>query len=100
MLDTTWTDIEQHSGLTQNQINQTADIACASKKTIFCWAMGMTQHKNAVANIQLMTNFLMLQGNLGKPGAAVCPVRGHSNVQGDRTMGIWEKPSATFLDTL
>ena len=89
ILDTSWTDIEQHSGLTQNQINQAADIACGSKKTICCWAMGMTQHKNAVANVQLITNFLMLQGNLGKPGAGVCPVRGHSNVQGDRTMGIW-----------
>jgi len=98
--DTSWADIEQGSGLTQSQINQAADIACGSKKTICCWAMGMTQHKNAVANIQLMTNFLMLQGNLGKPGAGVCPVRGHSNVQGDRTMGIWEKPSATFLDAL
>ena len=100
MLDTSWTDIEQHSGLTQSQINQAADIACGSKKTICCWAMGMTQHKNAVANVQLMTNFLMLQGNLGKPGAGVCPVRGHSNVQGDRTMGIWEKPSVTFLNAL
>ncbi len=100
MLDVSWPDIELHSGLTQSQINQAADIACTSKKTICCWAMGMTQHKNAVVNIQLMTNFLMLQGNLGKPGAGVCPVRGHSNVQGDRTMGIWEKPSATFLDAL
>ncbi|WP_293752111.1 FdhF/YdeP family oxidoreductase [uncultured Paraglaciecola sp.] len=97
---TSWAEIEQGSGLSQKQINQAADIACASKKTICCWAMGMTQHKNAVANIQLMTNFLMLQGNLGKPGAGVCPVRGHSNVQGDRTMGIWEKPSATFLNAL
>jgi len=100
LLDTPWANIEQHSGLSRSQINQAADIACASKKTICCWAMGMTQHKNAVANIQLMTNFLMLQGNLGKPGAGVCPVRGHSNVQGDRTMGIWEKPSTTFLDAL
>ena len=100
ILSTSWDDIELHSGLTQQQINQAADIACASKKTICCWAMGMTQHKNAVANIQLMTNFLMLQGNLGKPGSGVCPVRGHSNVQGDRTMGIWEKPPAAFLDAL
>ncbi|NCP64430.1 MAG: FdhF/YdeP family oxidoreductase [Paraglaciecola sp.] len=97
---TTWTDIEQYSGLTQNEIEQAVEIACASSKTICCWAMGMTQHKNAVANIQLMTNFLMLQGNLGKPGAGVCPVRGHSNVQGDRTMGIWEKPGAAFLNAL
>ena len=100
ILNTLWADIELHSGLTKTQINQAADIACDSKKTICCWAMGMTQHKNAVANIQLMTNFLMLQGNLGKPGAGVCPVRGHSNVQGDRTMGIWEKASDSFLDSL
>ncbi|MEP1447001.1 MAG: FdhF/YdeP family oxidoreductase [Paraglaciecola sp.] len=100
LLAASWDDIELHSGLTQIQINQAADIACASQKTICCWAMGMTQHKNAVANIQLMTNFLMLQGNLGKPGAGVCPVRGHSNVQGDRTMGIWEKPTDSFLNAL
>jgi molybdopterin-dependent oxidoreductase alpha subunit len=95
-----WADIIHCSGLSQAQIEQAADIACGSNKTICCWAMGMTQHKNAVANIQLMTNFLMLQGNLGKPGAGVCPVRGHSNVQGDRTMGIWEKPSEAFLDAM
>ncbi len=98
--NTSWQSIVDASGLTQAQIKQAADIACNSKKTICCWAMGMTQHKNAVANIQLMTNFLMLQGNLGKPGAGVCPVRGHSNVQGDRTMGIYEKPSDQFLDSL
>jgi molybdopterin-dependent oxidoreductase alpha subunit len=97
---TTWTDIEHHSGLPKSEIEQAVEIACQSSKTICCWAMGMTQHKNAVANIQLMTNFLMLQGNVGKPGAGVCPVRGHSNVQGDRTMGIWEKPTSAFLDAL
>lgn len=97
---TQWQDIEQGCGLSKAQIQQAADIACDSSKTICCWAMGMTQHKNAVANIQLMTNFLMLQGNIGKPGAGVCPVRGHSNVQGDRTMGIWEKPSEAFLDAM
>ncbi|WJG08226.1 FdhF/YdeP family oxidoreductase [Aliiglaciecola sp. LCG003] len=100
ILSTDWSYIEQQSGLTRLQIQQAADIACQSQRTICCWAMGMTQHKNAVANIQLMTNFLMLRGNIGKPGAGVCPVRGHSNVQGDRTMGIWEKPTAEFLDAL
>ncbi|GAC16217.1 FdhF/YdeP family oxidoreductase [Aliiglaciecola lipolytica] len=100
LANTSWQDIEQGSGITRELIEQAATIACESKKTICCWAMGMTQHKNAVANIQLMTNFLMLQGNLGKPGAGVCPVRGHSNVQGDRTMGIWEKPNPEFLDAL
>lgn len=100
IISSDWKEIEANSGLSQKQINQAADIACKSNKTICCWAMGMTQHKNAVANIQLITNFLMLRGDLGKPGAGVCPVRGHSNVQGDRTMGIWEKPSQDFLDAL
>ncbi|MDN4504366.1 FdhF/YdeP family oxidoreductase [Alteromonadaceae bacterium BrNp21-10] len=97
---TPWLDIEFQSGVERGQLELAADIACGSKKTIACWAMGMTQHKNAVANIQLITNFLMLQGNLGKPGAGVCPVRGHSNVQGDRTMGIWEKPPQSLLDAI
>jgi molybdopterin-dependent oxidoreductase alpha subunit len=97
---TSWAEIKSGSGLTHEHIQLAADIACHSKRTICCWAMGMTQHKNAVANIQLMTNFLMLQGNLGKLGAGVCPVRGHSNVQGDRTMGIWEKPTPALLKAL
>lgn len=100
ILATPWEEVEKISGLSQSQIAQACDILATSKKTICCWAMGMTQHKNAVANIQLMTNLLMLQGNLGKTGAGVCPVRGHSNVQGDRTMGIWEKPSEALLEAL
>ena len=95
-----WQQLEDISGIGRTDMNAAADILLSSRKTVFCWAMGMTQHKNAVANIQLMTNLLMLQGNLGKPGAGVCPVRGHSNVQGDRTMGIWEKPSQALLDAL
>jgi molybdopterin-dependent oxidoreductase alpha subunit len=67
---------------------------------IVCWAMGLTQHKQAVPTIREIVNFLLLRGNIGRPGAGACPVRGHSNVQGDRTMGIWEKPSAGFLDAL
>ncbi|MEM9823889.1 MAG: molybdopterin-dependent oxidoreductase, partial [Bacteroidota bacterium] len=70
------------------------------KKIIICWAMGLTQHKNGVANIREVVNLLLLKGSVGKPGAGTCPVRGHSNVQGDRTMGIWEKPKAAFLDAL
>ncbi len=62
--------------------------------------MGITQHQNSVATIQMITNLLMLRGNLGRPGAGACPVRGHSNVQGDRTMGIWEKPPAALLDRI
>ncbi|MDX6271434.1 MAG: hypothetical protein QOD28_2657, partial [Acidobacteriota bacterium] len=69
-------------------------------RTIFCWAMGLTQHRNAVANIQEIVNLLLLRGQIGKQGAGVCPVRGHSNVQGDRTMGIWERPTPAFLDAL
>jgi len=95
-----WLDITRACGLSKQQIQQAGKYLIKSKKTIFCWAMGMTQHKNAVANIQLMTNVLMLQGNLGKPGAGVCPVRGHSNVQGDRTMGIWENAPAAFIEPI
>jgi molybdopterin-dependent oxidoreductase alpha subunit len=69
-------------------------------KVIVCWAMGLTQHRNAVATIKEIVNFLLLRGNIGRPGAGPCPVRGHSNVQGDRTMGIWEKMPDAFLDKL
>ena len=71
-----------------------------AKSVICCWAMGLTQHRNAVGNIQEIVNFLMLRGNLGRPGAGACPVRGHSNVQGDRTMGIFEKMPDDFLNRL
>jgi molybdopterin-dependent oxidoreductase alpha subunit len=97
---TSWADIEKGSGVTEADVRAAASIAINAKNTICCWAMGLTQHKNAVANIQEIINFLMLRGNLGRPGAGACPVRGHSNVQGDRTMGIWEKPSAAFLNRL
>ncbi len=70
------------------------------KKIIACWAMGLTQHKNAVDTIKEIVNLLLLKGSIGKPGAGTCPVRGHSNVQGDRTMGIYEKPSESFLQSL
>ena len=71
-----------------------------AKSVIICWAMGITQHRDAVATIQEMVNVLLLQGNIGRPGAGVCPVRGHSNVQGDRTMGIYEKMPDPWLDRL
>ncbi len=67
---------------------------------IVCWAMGLTQHRNAVATIREIVNFLLLRGNIGRPGAGAAPIRGHSNVQGDRTMGIWEKMPDAFLDKL
>jgi molybdopterin-dependent oxidoreductase alpha subunit len=72
----------------------------AAEKIVVCWAMGLTQHRHSVPTIREVVNFLLLRGNIGRPGAGLCPVRGHSNVQGDRTMGIYEKPDAAFLDAL
>jgi molybdopterin-dependent oxidoreductase alpha subunit len=97
---TSWYDILASSGLTRAQIRAAAEIALGAKAIIACWAMGLTQHREAVATIQEVMNFLLLRGNIGRPGAGPCPVRGHSNVQGDRTMGIFEKPSRSFLDAL
>ena len=93
-------DIVAQSGVSKTQIEEAARIFIESERVIFCWAMGLTQHKNAVANIQEIVNLMMLRGQLGKPGAGFCPVRGHSNVQGDRTMGIWEQPTDDFLNKL
>lgn len=100
-LDATgWKEILASSGLNRDQIRAAAEIAVNARSIICCWAMGLTQHKKAVATIQEVINFLLLRGNIGRPGAGPCPVRGHSNVQGDRTMGIWEKMSDEFLDRL
>lgn len=95
-----WERIAADSGLTRVQIQEAADIAMRSHRVIVCWCMGLTQHRNAVATVQDVVNFLLLRGNIGRPGAGPCPVRGHSNVQGDRTMGIWDKPKKEFLDKL
>ena len=95
-----WDEITEQSGIPREQIREAAQVFIEAKRTIVCWAMGLTQHKNAVANIQEIVNLLLLCGQIGKPGAGVCPVRGHSNVQGDRTMGIWERPTDAFLDSL
>ncbi|HEU4506823.1 MAG TPA: FdhF/YdeP family oxidoreductase [Pyrinomonadaceae bacterium] len=95
-----WNEIVEQSGVSKEKLVEAAQIFVESERTIFCWAMGLTQHKNAVANIQEIVNLMLLRGQVGKPGAGLCPVRGHSNVQGDRTMGIWERPSAAFLDKL
>jgi molybdopterin-dependent oxidoreductase alpha subunit len=95
-----WDEIVEHCGVGRAEIEQAADIFVASERTIFCWAMGLTQHRNAVANIQEIVNLMLLRGQIGKPGAGLCPVRGHSNVQGDRTVGIWERPTEAFLDKL
>jgi len=95
-----WDAIARESGLARTQIEQAAQVYIDSNATIFCWGMGITQHHRSVATIQLLVNVLLLRGNIGKPGAGPCPVRGHSNVQGDRTMGIYEQPSDAFLDKL
>ena len=97
---TPWELILEGSGLTRDQIRDAARIAMGCKRIIACWAMGLTQHKNSVATIQEVMNFLLLGGNIGRPGAGPCPVRGHSNVQGDRTMGIWERMNDTFREKL
>lgn len=88
------------TGLEWTQIEQLADVFAGSQKIVNCWAMGITQHRNAVATIKEFVNVTLLQGMIGKPGAGLCPVRGHSNVQGDRTMGIWERSPDDFLDGL
>jgi molybdopterin-dependent oxidoreductase alpha subunit len=95
-----WDAIVEESGVSRDLIRQAAEIAWQSRRLIACWAMGLTQHRNAVANIEEVVNFLLLGGHLGRPGAGACPVRGHSNVQGDRTMGIWERMDDGFLDRL
>jgi molybdopterin-dependent oxidoreductase alpha subunit len=97
---TGWEEIEASSGVDRASIRAAAEIAMNAKSVICCWAMGLTQHKNAVATIREVVNFLLLRGNIGRPGAGVCPVRGHSNVQGDRTMGVWERMPDSFLDKL
>ena len=97
---TAWDELIEQSGVAREEMREAARVFIESKRTIVCWAMGLTQHKNAVANIQEVVNLLLLRGQLGKPGAGACPVRGHSNVQGDRTMGIWERPTDTLLDAL
>jgi molybdopterin-dependent oxidoreductase alpha subunit len=98
--ETRWDDIVAGAGVTRAEIDAAARIAMRSERTIACWAMGLTQHKHAVATIQEVVNVMLLRGNIGRPGAGLCPVRGHSNVQGDRTMGIWEKMPDAFLDRL
>ncbi|MDF3301951.1 FdhF/YdeP family oxidoreductase [Streptomyces tropicalis] len=95
-----WEETRAATGLTREEIERALAMVLASERTIVCWAMGLTQHKHAVPTIREVVNFLLLRGNIGRPGAGVCPVRGHSNVQGDRTMGIFERPAPAFLDAL
>ena len=95
-----WDAVLRSTGLTREQIEEAARMFRDSRATVICWAMGITQHRNAVATVKEFANLALLQGNIGKPGAGLFPVRGHSNVQGDRTMGIWERPPGHFLDAL
>ncbi|MGA5895254.1 FdhF/YdeP family oxidoreductase [Streptomyces venetus] len=95
-----WDDVHTATGLTREEIEKVRDEVLGSERVIVCWAMGITQHKHGVPTIREIVNFLMLRGNLGRAGTGACPVRGHSNVQGDRTMGIWEQMPDTFLDAL
>ena len=97
---TSWMQIVAQSGLTQAQIREAAAIYQSADRVICTWAMGITQHKHSVDTVREITNLQLLFGQLGKKGAGLCPVRGHSNVQGNRTMGIDEKPAKAFLDAL
>ena len=96
----TWKQIEKDSGIDRDSIERLATLCSESNATIACWAMGLTQHRNGVAVIQEVVNLLLMGGHIGRPGAGLCPVRGHSNVQGDRTVGIWEAPSESFIEKL
>ncbi|HJU98933.1 MAG TPA: FdhF/YdeP family oxidoreductase, partial [Burkholderiaceae bacterium] len=95
-----WQQLIDESGVPREQIDRLTHIYAHGKRVIATWGMGLTQHKGAVATIQMLSNLMMMRGNIGRQGAGLCPVRGHSNVQGDRTMGIEEKPAAAFLDRL
>src|SRR5688500_3669874 len=100
-LDTTsWEDILESAGLTHEQIGRAAGMIMSAGRFVTCWAMGVTQHTDAVATIQDIANLHLLRGAIGRPGAGLCPVRGHSNVQGDRTMGIWEQMNPVLRDNL
>jgi molybdopterin-dependent oxidoreductase alpha subunit len=98
--DLDWAAVHEATGLSRDQIVEAAEMFRDSAATVFCWAMGITQHRTGVATVKEIANLAFLQGNIGRPGAGLCPVRGHSNVQGDRTMGIWERPPARFLDAI
>ena len=95
-----WPEIDRATGLGHESIVKIARMVAESERTVYCWAMGLTQHRHAVATILEIANLALLRGMIGKPGAGLCPVRGHSNVQGDRTMGVWEKMPETFLAAL
>ncbi|UAC75320.1 FdhF/YdeP family oxidoreductase [Burkholderia contaminans] len=100
LVATAWDAIERESGLSQAQLEQVANAYAKANATIVTYGMGITQHNTGTANVRLIADLLLLRGNIGKPGAGICPLRGHSNVQGNRTVGITEKPSAEFLKNI
>jgi molybdopterin-dependent oxidoreductase alpha subunit len=100
LLKTAWQDIERESGLTRADLQRVADAYAKSNATIVTYGMGITQHNKGTSNVRLIADLLLMRGNIGKPGAGICPLRGHSNVQGNRTVGITEKPGAAFLAKL
>lgn len=100
LLKQNFKELAKASGIAPEQIEEIATLLAENKKIIICWAMGVTQQKNGVATIQDIVNLLLMKGSIGIEGGGTCPVRGHSNVQGDRTMGIYEKPSADFIEAL
>lgn len=95
-----WSEIERASGIPRADITTAAGYARDTGKIIVCWCLGISQHKNGAENVQEILNLLLMRGAMGKPGAGACCVRGHSNVQGDRTMGVWDKPSTELLDAI
>ncbi|MGH7497480.1 MAG: molybdopterin dinucleotide binding domain-containing protein, partial [Gemmatimonadales bacterium] len=97
---TSWQEIVDGCGISREEIERAGRVVARAKRMICCWAMGLTQHRDAVLTIRMYVNLLLLGGHIGRPGAGTCCVRGHSNVQGDRTMGIWERPTGPFLDAL
>ncbi|WP_137843183.1 FdhF/YdeP family oxidoreductase [Microbacterium sp. 2FI] len=100
MAEVSWRELVTATGLPEKTLRRVGESVRTSKATIVCWAMGLTQHKHSVPTLRDVVNVLLVQGSIGRPGAGVCPVRGHSNVQGDRTVGIYENPSEAFLASL
>jgi molybdopterin-dependent oxidoreductase alpha subunit len=98
--NTRWDDIEAASGLPRSDIEAAAQVYAKAKRVIICYGMGITQHRHGTQNVQQLANLLLLRGNVGRQGAGICPVRGHSNVQGDRTVGITEKPTQRLVDAI
>ena len=98
--NTDWGSIEEGSGLTKEELGSAAEIYAKANRVIICWSMGLTQHVNGVSNVQSCVNLLLMRGNFGREGAGACPVRGHSNVQGNRTVGVWENAPDSFLQKI